>query len=385
MNNLTGKAFFFFAPSNRWETSERNVIRDAQIARDLGARVIIYCYRDSVLDEWCKNHHFETRYCTGKIKNRFKLFKTIKRLITFFKKENVELVHCYNVEHIWPLAFFLRTDRQISLVFSLSHELKYFYRNIWFRPLVARIDHIFFISWEMVDNISGHLGVPMRKMGYIGTGGAEPSEKGKPPFSRDKDSFYIATNVSGTERRIKFIDVILNAFKILVQSNLLEKKLYLVLASEKRWSHFVVANELRRKLTDMGLESNLIFVDSHEMGEVQQHVDLWIGQERTEDIEDYCVEALLNNRPVIFPRTASSVEIIRQFGQVGETYKNGDGRELRHKIKKTLESLVKYEKSLEKSLSKIDEFFGPQVYRQRLGDSYLKLVSRRERYLRKKT
>jgi hypothetical protein len=385
LNNIEGKVFFYFALSYRWETSERNVIRDARVAREQGAKVIVYCYRDSVVDSWCKNHHIITMHPQGKITNRIKLLKTIKNLVSTFKKENVALIHCYDVDHLWPLAFFLRTDRVISLVFSLSHELKNFYRNIWFRPLVARIDHIFFISWEMVDNISGHLGVPMRKMDYIGTGGNSVEKSDKKPFTKERNAFYIGTNVSGTERDIKFIDVILSGFKILVESNLLDKKLYLVLASEKRWSHFIVANELRRKLTDMGLESNFIFVDSFEIFEVQLKVDLWVGQDRTEDIEDYCIEALLNRRPVLFPRTASSAEVIRQFGKIGETYKADDSREWRHKVIKVLENLDDYQKGFTKNLSKIKEFFGPDIYRERLGKSYQSLVGRRERFLRKNT
>lgn len=385
MSKITGKVFFFFGLSYHWETSERNVIRDARIARELGAKVIVYCYRDSVVDSWCKNHHIETKYPPGKITNRFKLLKTIRNLIPYLKERNVSLVHCYNVNHLWPFAFFLRTDRVVSLVFTLSHELNNFYRTIWFRPLLARIDHIFFISWEMVDNISGHLGIPMRKMDYIGTGGTTVEKSDRKPFIKERNAYYIGTNVSGTERSTKFIDTILNGFKILVESDLLDRKLYFVLASEKRWSHFIVANELRRKLTDMGLESNFIFVDSFEIFEVQLKVDLWLGQVRTEDIEDYCIEALLNRRPVLFPRTASSAEVIRQFGLIGETYKFDDGRELRHKIIKVLENLEDYQKGLSGKIDKIREFFGPEIYQERLGKSYKSLVGRRERFLRKNT
>lgn len=385
MNKVEGKVFFFLALSENWETSERNILRDARIAREMGAKVIVYCYRDTVVDLWCQNYNLETYYAHGIVGNKISLYKTIKKIINFCKNKNVELIHCYKIEHLWPLAFFLRTDRVISLVFSLSHELQYFYRNIWHRPLIARIDHVFFTSQEMVDNITGHLGIPLRKIDYIGTGCSEKEESPKKPFSKERDAFYLATNVLGTERKANFIDIILNALKITIESGLISKKLYLVLASEKRWSHFIVANELRRKLTDMGLESHVIFVDSFSMGEVHKKIDLWIGQSRTEDIEDYCIEALLNRRPVIFPRTASSAEVIRQFGKVGETYKSEDGRELRHKILKVLENIESYQNALKKAIGKLSENFGPDTYNENLKHSYENLVARRERYLRKKS
>ncbi len=378
---------FFVGLSRNWGTTERTIIKDCLLAREAGASVFLYCLKSSSLNSYALEAGIECLYHLGGVKTKVYNWHKMKGLSKVMRELNVNLVHCYEVEILWVLAFFLRANPLVPLVFTPNYELRKFYHHFYYRPLSSRIDQVFLPSFEMVENVWGHLGVPPRKVDFIGLSCEVLDREGgetRPPFRFTEERWYLGTNVAGVEKNTEFFNTLLNAFKILVQKKLKNKSCTLVLACEKAWCEVGFADELKRRVTDMGLGEHVALVGSCKMGEVQTHVDIWVGLGRQEDLEDYTVEAMLNGVPSVFPRNALLMSLLGFAGDVGESYKLGDSRELRKKCEKILLNLETYQTNLHRSNQRLRDQYGEKGYRVRVIGFYQKLLERRQRLLRQR-
>ena len=383
INNYT---IFFLGLSFRWGSLERMILKDCLLARDAGAKVYLYCYKNSLLEERAMAEGITTIHHHGKVHTKIFQWNKLKVLTRLFRELNVNLVHCYDIKILWPISFFLRANPLVPLVFTQGFELRKFYRAFWFKPLVSRVDQVFLPTIGLEENVWGHLGIPPRKVDLIGMAcpAGEHRECPKPPFRYTEERWYIGTNLTGLETNTKFLNTIFHAFQVLLQNKLEEKGFTLVLALERPWSEFGLNDELKRQVKDMGIEEYVAFVGPVSMEEIQRHVDVWVGQSRREDLEDYTVESLLNGRPVVMPRSVASMETLRELGRVGETYKRDDSRELREKITKILLNLETYEGNLHKANQPLRDRYGDRTYAENLIKIYYNLLNRRKRLLRRR-
>ncbi|MCP4912299.1 MAG: glycosyltransferase family 4 protein [Oligoflexia bacterium] len=383
---LENKKFLFIGLSDRWGTKERGILRDCLIAKNNGIKAYLYCHKKSFLSEKAKAQGIEVIYHKGKFYTKFVQWYKLRALKKLIVDLDIDLIHCYNIKILWPIAFFIRRRLNISLVLTQGNEVQKFYRNLYYKPLSSRIDQVLLPMNEMVENIWGHLGVPPRKIKFVGMGCAqEKVEDRKPsPFGFSGERWCIGTNLSGLETNTNFLNTLFNSFQVLTQKGLDEKNYTLVLMCEREWSDFPLTDELKRAVTDRGLEQNIAFYRPTNFAECLEQMDLWIGLSRREDLEDYSVQSLLSGVPVVMPRSAASMEIISELGTVAETYKRDDSRELREKVEKLLLNLDTYKSSLNKGMETILESHGQDVYQTKLLETYAKIIKKRDRLLKRK-
>lgn len=384
-NILTHKKIFLIGLSFKWSSLERLVISDAQAIIKNGGEVFLYTFRDSVLDQKAKEIGAQCFYHQGIVATKLIKWNRLKSVSKLIKKHQADLVHCYDIKMLWPLSYFLKTKPLIPLVLTVHDELKHFYRGFWYRPLNRRIDQIFTTSPVINENVWGNLGVPPIKVKPLGLPMAKV-DKGSGstslPFQTHEDRWYLGTNLSGIEKNTHFLDNLFHVLKVLLGQDIAGKKITFVLASERRWNECLITDELRRRVKDWGLEDYVAFMGPCLIPELQPHLDLWIGMKTRESLEDYCVNALYNGVPTLLPRTTMSMELLRNGGKIGETYKIGDARSLREKCMKVLQEVGEYRRRLEKFQGQLDELHNSDRYQKRLAESYQQLMKRRLRLMR---
>lgn len=378
---FSGKIFFFLGISNRWGTKERTILKDCLICRDAGATVYLYTYRDSTIDIKAKKAGLKCFYHHGKIQTKFFNWHKLRKLSNLLKELNVNVVHVYDIKILWPLCFHMRSMPLVPLVYTLSSELKSYYRGVFYKPLSERVDQVLLPMSEMVENVWGHMGIPPRKIHFVGMSMKTNlgEKKPTPPFKFDDNRYYIGTNLNGIETNTHFLDSIFHALRVMIEKKLDDKTYTFAICNERHWSECLLTDELRRQVKDWGLEENVAFVNSPDMSHYQEHIDLWFGLQRREDLEDYAIQALLAGKPVCVPRTAFSMEVLSGSGVLGETYKIGDSREIREKCEKILRNLDYYQKSINNANQALVQKYGEEVYKESLLKIYENLLLRRKR------
>lgn len=369
--------------TKRWGTEERLILKDCLLAQRNGAKVFLYTYKNTRLESKAVEVGVECLYHKGKF--AFKIFEwhKLRKLSRLIDELNVNLVHCYDSRVLWPLCFYLRQKKLIPLVFTLTSELKSYYRDFWYRPLASRIDQVVLPFPDMVENVWGHLGLPPRRINFVGMGNkTRVSETQRPPFRFTEERWYIGTNLNGIETNTQFLETLFHAFRVMIERKLEGKNFTFALYNEKSWADTRLTDELRRQVKDWGLEEHVAFVGPCDIPEQQKWVDLWLGLRRREDLEDYAIQSLISGIPILVPRSTSSMELLRTFGQVGETYKIDDSREIREKADIILRNLATYKSNLHKAHEALERGHGSDHYEEEMVSSYKKLLGRRRRLQR---
>ena len=161
---LKDKSFLFVCLSYKWGERERKVISDILCAIEAGASVHLYVLRDSSLAIKAKELNIPVTYHQGAISISFikwRKLKTIRKLMTNY---SVDVVHCYSINVLWPLSYFLKSKPLIPLILSLVKPLRKSYRSFWYRPLSRRIDQVLVTHQDLSENVYGFLGILAPRM-----------------------------------------------------------------------------------------------------------------------------------------------------------------------------------------------------------------------------
>lgn len=366
----------YVCPSKYWGTRERMALKDIKIARDVGHNVFLYCLRDSSLHEHAKRENIHCFFHQGKNRIKFRHWYRLGELRSIIKKFDVNIVHCYNLNYLWPLSYFLRKEKYKSLVLTLNRDLKSFYLNFYFRPLVSRIDLVFLPMKEMLESVRGHLNIPPMKMEFIGLGLKVDRTV---ELEKSKEFWDIGLFVGGHEEDASNIMPVLRCLNSLVHGPFSERNFKLHLLSDKKWMEFVIFSEVDKFITENNLEDHVEFQRADSVEEYQKNLHLWIAVNPSEALEDYTMTALVNKVPVITPRNPSSMEMIRQLGRVGKTYKSGDARELKNCCVEVLSKSNQYCQNLTFVREQIERMFGGKTYKNQILSLYEKSLNKRLR------
>lgn len=382
----------FICPSEYWSTVERTALRDCKLLKEEGHNVFLYCLQDSYLDLQAKKHQLKTIPHPGRFSTSFMRWRKLGHLTEIFDKYKIEIVQCYDIHMLWPVSFYLRNRPLMSLIFSHNVEIQKNYRQVWYRPLVTRIDVTLIPNREMVESVVGALGVPPHKVEDCGLGVGEErlyEEQDSNPdhghfLANFSDDWLMGCYIGAHEKKIKFLYPLFHALKVLKRQRPLGRTCKLVLISDKPWDQSLIYPELRNYLVDNGLDQDVLFESKTPVIKLQRWMDLWVGVRSFEAIEDYTVTALLGGLPVVLTRSTTSMELIRQNPGVGHTYKRYDSRELRVKIADILENREDFTKKIENSYERLKEQFGVETYKDKLIKIFSKSLSKRLRFYRKK-
>jgi hypothetical protein len=366
-----------------WGTRERMAIKDCLISKETGHNVFLYCLRDSIIHLKAKSLGIDCLFHSGGLSFNFFKWHRLNDFVSYLTKFDIKLVHCYDLKFLWPASFYLKRKNLIPLVFTFNHDIKKYYKKYWHKNLIRRIDQVFIPIKEMADGVHGHLDIPMRKFEYTGIGVKGSADSGA-NGERSTGSWFVGCAVGGHETNAEFLRPLISAISSLNVKDSLSKKIKLMIFTEASWDKFLIKDEVKSIVKELGAGEHVFLETSNGLKSACLGVDLWAGLKVREPMEDLCLSSILSLRPSVAPRSYATMELFRKYGRLGETYKNGDSRELRDKIEKILISYDDYTSAIQKEKDKLEADFGHEFYKNQLLMGYEKTITKRERLFKSK-
>jgi hypothetical protein len=348
------------------------------VAKEAGHWALVYCHRDSRVDIEAAARGLERLHHPPRMRNAPMRAWALSRLGKQLKVQSPDVVHCYSIGDLWPLAFLLRRFAPISLLYTMEGEYRMFYRNWWLKTLIQRLDSLLLTHLEMKDNAWGHLGFHPRKMSYLGVGEEGENSRGMLAAPESDGEWRLLVSFGGHEEEHEFVIPLLAALRS-INAQTKGPRFKLICHNERSWQQCLITNELKAAIAEFKCLDDVELVDGGNIGELQKRSHMWIELPSRSTLEDVSIRALMNHCPVILPRHAHSMELVRELGPVGHTYHPGDARELRDKIGKMAKDYAHYGESLEKAQEKLNELHGVGRYRRELLSTYERVFLRRLR------
>jgi glycosyltransferase involved in cell wall biosynthesis len=379
----------YICPSNLWGARERTVLRDALISKDMGLEPLIYCLKDSYLDLEAKQSNLEVIHHYGKIQTRFIKWYKLFGLGKIVREEDVALVHCYHLNFLWPLSFFLKSRPEIPLFFTTHKEISKSYREFYHKALLSRVDHFFVSSAGLVSNLMVHMDIPPRKIQVLGFGNEvieisrTEASKVKKDLSFDKEVWTLGTFLSSHHTSPENVLPLIYAVMGFNQKKQ-DESARLILICDRNWNEVLIYQELIRLIKDLGSEDDVYFYSGVSLGTFQKSIDIWLSAETSENLEDLAIGAVFQGTPVLVPRTSSSKELFGKWGEVGLTYKAGDARDLRDQLCLMVEKNRRFIRQIAKITEELMESNHFEHYKERLHDTYHNIFAARQRVSRRR-
>lgn len=377
-NDLT---VLFVSTSNNWSTLERRVLFDATYLRDIGGNPVIFCLKDSVLDQEAEKESISRLYISKRKRGRLIDIGYTLELKKLISENRFDIIHCYGLFTCLITAFLLKSDIKTPLFLTFNQHLGNILGNSFSRWLVKRVDHIFTLNSDR-EAISDITSISMPKIRFIGCGIEHHANKDEVKVSmNNKVSSLgcVASNLTELKRlygivkifRIlknhgngKFDDLSLNIF---LGPNLLQHE------------------KTKRLITELEHEfykGDIFLLDLDKKFDKMKTIDVLIGISFEEPFNDYEIMSLLQAKPILFPRTAPRQNILFKYQNIGESYKDGDVREGMLKLSKILTSIIKYRSAISDQLEELVQEHGISNYTETLQSSYEKSYTKRRRFLK---
>jgi glycosyltransferase involved in cell wall biosynthesis len=368
----------YICPSQRWGTLERKALNDCLIQRDFGGNPVLFCLKDSKLDEEAKKWDITTIYYTGnKVRSFFDLtyYLNLKKIL---KTINFDVIHCYSLNYIWEACFLLMTKPQIPLLFTFNDYLNDAYKNYFQRWLFKRVDQVLVFSQIMKEVVQETLPVSNRKIKISGNG-VESFKKLEVNKLKRKDINCIVSSIEDLEQVKTFIYAI-KALKEHVEK--LDLEINLNVFSITKIEKFENYETVIQQVHDNNLSELIHFNKIKEDIEAFQNADVFIGTAFNEPFNDYEMMAILAKVPVLLPRTASRQSLLNKYKWTGESYYYSDPREVKVKLLKILTNDQVYLNELSDQHQSFKDNHGIDSYITRLCGFYEKNYSKRMRFNR---
>ncbi|MBT7611196.1 MAG: hypothetical protein HN576_15655 [Bacteriovoracaceae bacterium] len=341
--------------------------------------------KDSFLDQYSQREGLEVKYHFGKVQRHFYKWYRYRFLSKLLKSEKVIFIHCYDLNLIWPICFFLRNSPMIPLFLTIDRAPRRSYLEIWHKALLTRVDQVFVSSESMIDEAKLRLGLLPRKitvLGYgVSIGEIQKSDlnKIKSELAINTESHTIGSLISPHHKNMDFILPLIYAVNGYNQKHHGDKDLRLILISEKKWNQNQIYKELIRFIKDAGSEEDILFYSGCSIEMFQRAVDLWISSAEGNNLSDYAVKSLLLGVPILVPRNAEVMELFNSFPGTGEAYRKNDSLGVREKLEKVLAKKKTYLKQVAKGSKKIKIMHSVEAYSETLISRYKKTISARKR------
>jgi hypothetical protein len=381
----------FVCLTESWGTRERSLLKDALIARKNELNPLIFCLKDSYLDQYAQKEHFTIMHHHGKVPKKFYKWYTYHYFSKFVLTKNISLIHCYDLNLIWPLCYFLRKSPIIPLFLTIDREPNRSYLEIWHKTLLRRIDQVFVSSVSMIDEAKLRLGILPRKITVLGYGvDAEAINKVdlakvKKELGISASSHTIGSLISLHHKKMDSILPLIYAVTGYNQKHNGEKNLRLILISEQKWNHNFIYKDLIRFIKDAGREDDILFYSGKSIETFQKSVDLWLSSFEENNLSDYSVKSLVLGVPILVPRNAEVMELFNIYPDIGEAYRRNDSLDVRDKLEKILVNKKTYIKKASKEAISIGMTHSVSAYAKELLARYTKTQHARKRAAAKKT
>lgn len=388
MVNKQVRNILYLLPTRDWSTKERFAFRDIILARKYGYNVFLCTYEDSFLAKNAREQNVTIIPFRSHFFNNFTSFHKHFPLSQIYKRTSIDIVHCYDFNLLFSLSFQLKRADLVVLILTQDHVIDKPLQRFWYRPLISRIDSLILLNNNLRQDALGNLGLPQKKIEYFGMGlKIEPSpdsEKIGINFELYKDYFLAGTYVSSEISDVYTLTPLLSALKVLNEKVPGGKRSKLIFISVVEFQSLEVLPELMKQVQIQGLEEDVLFVNSHDVGKVISYLNVWISNCPKELLEDFALSAIMQEVPAIFARNFCTKDFIEEYEGIGETYKLFDARELRDKWEKIILGNIVFKEKTRLYKYFIERQHSHWGYKTQLLKLYSRTILRRARLFRKK-
>lgn len=366
-------------PSQKWSSIERRVLLDSSFLRNIGCNPVILCFKGSQIDIEAEAEDISRVYINSKISfypGMMGFFFELRKLIL---EKRFDIVHCYSLFSMWLSAFILGTQQKTPLFLTFNQNEARSPGHIIAKWLIKRVDYIFTFSKEVEDYLKATLPIPPKKLRNLGVGLEVVKSHSK------SDSGLVVGCVINNVNELKNLYFPVKVFRLLKDCTYGEfeyAQLQIFLGPR-------IFQKERAKNVLTELDYEFYKGDIHLLnlkGHVShlKEIDVFFGTAFDEPINDYEVLSLLNQVPVLFPRTAMRQSLLQNYPGIGESYLEEDLREARGKLLKILKNSESYRSFIGEFVLDIFESHGLESYAARLQEYYETAFAKRLRLLSKK-
>lgn len=323
----------FICPSRQWGSIERKAIADAVFYRDIGGNSIIFCIKDSYIDQEAKIQDIPVLYYAGKKVGRIFDFSYYLNIRQILKEERFDIIHCYSLDFVWTVGILLMSKPRIPLFLTFSRYPSKFHKGLLKKWIFRRIDLILTFSKPVKEMAQEFLPVSARKIKVTGFGLDSIGVKEVLQENEKRIGIFINKGID-YYRRVQ--TVLLSLPQLLIESDDLGAEVRVIFLCEKNWEELQRYDDLLRLVESLGILDIVEFKTINSREESLRSLSLFIGTDFEEPLNDLEISALLVGVPVILPRTAARMRLLSQGKAIGESYYQDDSRELKDKIMQIL-------------------------------------------------
>lgn len=364
---------FVCLDSHHGPLSRRTLI-DASTFRNTGGNAMIVCPPGSPLDRAAELQDIPRYPLEAPVDWRalWRLFQLTRHLI---KKDRLDLVHCYSYRPLMALGAALKRVVKIPLVFTSNENIDEAYLSFWHDYSITRVDQVLTFSSALSDTAAEVLPLGAHKVLTLGAGVDFPRPRGKerPP----REGWRLCTFLPVDETNLDRILPLMQALPAVAHE--LQKTVVLELLTEGSWYEHPLYAALKHVILERGLEHKVAFgPTSWSAGGGLGH-HLFIGLASIDPFDDVELQAMLQQIPVLLPRTAARAQML-QGNALGLTYYPTDVREMKAKILEVLVKNERFKQELAQWHDTLIEQHGHEQYTEELFSAYERLVLQRLRF-----
>lgn len=302
----------------------------------------------------------------------WRLYQLTRHLV---RKDRLDLVHCYSYRPLVALGAALKRCVKVPLVYTSNENLDEAYLSFWHDYSVTRVDQVLTFASTLGDTAAEVLPMGPHKVLTLGAGVDFPRARGKERAPRE--GWRICTYLPVDEKNLDRIIPLLQALPAVAQE--VPRPIVLELLTEGSWYEHPLYAALKHSILERGLEHKIAFgtVAWSAGGAIGHH--LFVGLDSIDPFDDVELQAMLQQIPVLLPRTAARTQIL-QSNALGLTYYPTDVREMKAKILEVLVKNERFKTELAQWHSTLIEQHGHENYTEELFQLYERLVLQRLRF-----
>jgi glycosyltransferase involved in cell wall biosynthesis len=372
----------YICPSNKWGTLERRTLADTVYFRNIGGSPVLYCIKESHLDCEAETEDISRIYFDGRFSKKFSTLNYYLHLRKVIRENEFDVIHCYSLKFVWVICLLMLANLKIPLFLTFNRFLYLSQKSLLKRWLFKRIDAVFVFSPITKEIVREYLPVSERKIHLLGAGIEFLKTKKELSDTYKKIGCFIPRdfkNLSTVKTIIYAILPLVNA----VEDLSLDFKVHFYFESDSEELDQMA--EVKRIVEELAIEQ-YVSIESGNRADVQIYtLDMLISADFSEPFNDLEVAALLHSVPIVVPRTASRQSLIKLQSAIGESYREGDSRELKGKMLKILINEMVYREGLSACHEQLIQMHGLDNYFEKLLELYQNSVVKRKRYNLKKS
>jgi hypothetical protein len=379
----------FMMISDRWSIYEKYVLAEAEAAQTKSLNAYLYCLKDSFLDRKAKELGVKTIYHKKSVSSGVLSWARLSGIHHLIQKYDFAVIHCYQIEFLFKLAFMLRKMPTIAFFFTYLEQTKKNYRSLFHRFLMKRVDGVFVPFLEQAKDCTSKFLVPERKIHISGLPFLHlPETKDVPKLDEKQflgkkdlpdDVFLIGLYFEQNVEEIDDFNYIFKGLKNFLLSIDPSQAVMVVLGSDFEWKERIIFQPLQLFLQEIGFPlDTLIFYQGKHYEVVLKKLSIFIDiGSSTSGFSEMGLLALKSGVPSLLPKSAFSLEIFDLRQRIGETFRVGDSWDLRVKVAQLFENNEKYKDNMD---SKKDRVLDPYLPKINLEELYLRAQRKRLRF-----